>query len=661
MSNHQQINLLVNWIQDFDPTCLRNEDDVETKFVLQLFKLLGYLDEYRRGKYPLTMYNPSTRGRKLEIDYVYFSTNEDNKQQADTCLIIVEAKKPGENLDQALQQALLYGSYLEPILYVMTNGTQIKVVKRKRFRGQEIVFDDIVNLLGKREIAEKFYRQLNFNTVKNLNENIANVLSHEQYVLLDESLRRHPDIREILDKGDFTPEVKQEPRKLTVVKPKVAISCTLPRSFNEGSCQIEFSSVTLRGLTLKVNHSEIIGNLITGLNTKPEWTARRFIKSTTNETYGVSFGNASFILSSKEASELCDCIDEVFSVYKNLILEDEQVLECRDFDYVPIKARQAWGFRLFSVKKRLWELMYSFANHFFREEVDWDFFYSNRRALDIRYGMNNCALVQPQASYLSSDYLDLIYQIPEKFVLDDIERSENTTSWRDGVGTEGLWTVKYTKQWLLNTFIPKTINFFKQNHKRLLDAQCKYYVSLLEKVDISDYDDYSYEWDIDEDVDDRVPLQEANNLKYLVPYVEDIQSWLYDHRYNISAFLLRSYYKVFTELSKKSNSTSVDLNYIAENIGAIERKIKGERIEGTEWTGQRVLNSLQYHVERIDAVEFEEAEVADLMSRTFIAILKDWDVHCSQADLNIAKQALFPLWKESRFEERYVLPYLNDI
>lgn len=55
------------------------------------------------------------RGRKPSIDQIYFSTSEQMEQNADTSLIIVEAKEPGEtHVDEALDQARFYGYHLSP-------------------------------------------------------------------------------------------------------------------------------------------------------------------------------------------------------------------------------------------------------------------------------------------------------------------------------------------------------------------------------------------------------------------------------------------------------------------------------------------------------------------------------------------------------------------
>ncbi len=65
----------------------------------------------------------------------------------------------------------------------------------------------------------------------------------------------------------------------------------------------------------------------------------------------------------------------------------------------------------------------------------------------------------------------------------------------------------------------------------------------------------------------------------------------------------------------------------------------------------------------ITADELKDIKIAsefynrpDLISRTFIWILENGNLHYSQAQLNAAKKALIPLWELSRFSKRYVYP-----
>lgn len=54
--------------------------------------------------------------------------------------------------------------------------------------------------------------------------------------------------------------------------------------------------------------------------------------------------------------------------------------------------------------------------------------------------------------------------------------------------------------------------------------------------------------------------------------------------------------------------------------------------------------------------EYENSLKVDLITRTFIWIIENGKISFSQAQLNAVKQALLPLWQESRFEMRHVYP-----
>ena len=110
MDRQQQLEAFRDWIQKYDHYSLRNEDDVETKFVLPLFHHLGYPEECRRGKLQVKAYKPGRRGQYPAIDQIYFSTGNQNKQDRDTSLVIVEAKTPSKSISLLdIEQAGFYG------------------------------------------------------------------------------------------------------------------------------------------------------------------------------------------------------------------------------------------------------------------------------------------------------------------------------------------------------------------------------------------------------------------------------------------------------------------------------------------------------------------------------------------------------------------------
>ncbi|MBC1300213.1 hypothetical protein GNF11_36100, partial [Nostoc sp. UCD122] len=182
------------------------------------------------------------------------------------------------------------------------------------------------------------------------------------YKLIERFLRQHTDLQDILEKCDFEPSTIREGYRLVVVKKKVAIACNLPRAFGEGNCEIEFSSIILRGLKIYLNHQDILGQLMTGLHTQPDWGCRRFFKQLDKNTFEVYLGQTTLILSDIEAADLCLCIDGVCQEYKNLLIQFESILETWDFKFVNFAENK--GFILFSVRQKLWNLMQQFANEF---------------------------------------------------------------------------------------------------------------------------------------------------------------------------------------------------------------------------------------------------------------------------------------------------------
>ncbi len=79
----------------------------------------------------------------------------------------------------------------------------------------------------------------------------------------------------------------------------------------------------------------------------------------------------------------------------------------------------------------------------------------------------------------------------------------------------------------------------------------------------------------------------------------------------------------------------------------------------TDWknlTFKYAIDCLDKQVARINNCEYENSLKADLITRIFIWIIENGKISFSQAQLNTAKQALLPLWEQSRFEMRYVYP-----
>ncbi len=695
-SEHSQIEALLNWVQLFDFSQLQNEDDVETKFVIKLLEYLGYSDQHRRGKYPLKTYNPGKPGRKPEIDNIYFSTIEIKKQGPDTSLLLVEAKEPKEaNLEKDIAQAEFYGDKVKILFHVVTNGHQLKVIKRHRHHDDECIFDIPTCELQNEATLTRFYHLLHFDVVKRIKELAVNDLTHDLYVEVSQTLHRHPDLLEQLAKGDFNSTIVREGRRIIVSKPKVAVDCQLPLVYGGGSCQIEFSNVMLRGLTCQLSHKEVVRDLLIGLHTPPNWEARCFIKKTANGTFEVSLGQTTVLLSEQETQELCTCIDVVGQAYKEALIEATELLEAWDYQYIqtfeiPGLPDLIRGFSLLSVKPWLWQLMKQFASEFdyVDEKTDWHIFNPGIQSIGIhqnKYGHTNVMLWPLfNGGNPPNDWIDVLYYDPDEEVT--LYEHDSKKSWKQFVGVQGIWTVRYTHDWILEKFIPKVLSHYHVQYRgyqhplhtmqewfaeKLVPHVFSGYKTLQQKQREAQQKTIIKKAALSNSQKMQPLLSEAGELKHLAPYLHDVQAWLahYGLAYptrKIAASLLRSYYVTFTELLQAVNPTTVNIGYIEEKLGYVERrtreKLRGGKLSAEEEeavykglsTVEGILECLNSHVNRIHETEVEFTYLAELISRVFISIAQDGKGYVEQDQLNGAKQVLLPLWQQSRFDERFI-------
>ena len=671
MLSYEKVDALIGWLRTFDPSSL-NEDDVEANFVFPLFEYLGYPNLCRRGKYPVYDYQPgkSKVGRKPEIDQIYFSVSERNEQGRDTSLVLVEAKHPQvHDLEEAISQARYYGNLLAPIFLVITNGSHLIVLKRQRYRGEEVVFDDFTQTLLDRTRALEIYRQLQFELVKQLKEEGTDTLAHALYTELISASQRYPDLQAQLARGDFEPSTSQENKRLTVIKPTVAITCELPIAFTEGSCFIEFSNIMLRGLTCHLSHSEILEYLLIGLGTSLEWKTRRFLEMTQQGSFKAHLGKTTVILSEREARELCDVIDEVGQRYKDSMVESANILEIWDFSTITFEGKK--GCHLLSVERWLWDLMKEFSYEFDFQmgNSEWHIFDSRLEVIRLTHRDNPdyYAALWPiiKANFIAnSTTVDIIYNdcITELTEFDKNEVDGNTLF--GNVGPRGFWTASYTHTWIVQKFIPKVLTYYLGSFTHFQDIKKQMFDNLSPRVQdllrkgtqlTTEQMNILRREAVDDGRHNRyVPLPDITEPKQLDYYVGMIQSLFHSYGVrNIPASILRPYYTAFANLAWHVDSSTIKLDYIQAKLGFIQRS-QGKR--GDFENFDDILHCLEEQVIRILEAGFEDSQNADYLSRVFSAIVRDGVFRLPQSELNSTKQALRPLWERCRFETYFIEP-----
>ena len=252
-------------------------------------------------------------------------------------------------------------------------------------------------------------------------------------------------------------------------------------------------------------------------------------------------------------------------------------------------------------------------------------------------GIRDHAFIVPQVDncfYLLNNHkIKIIYEINDVH-LKSLERGK-ISSWQQDIGLRGTWTARYTKNWLLEQYIPKVIEYYSQQSE-LFQAD------LLPEIIKHKFA--------------QTPIQDINDIKDFLPYLRNIQSWLHNYIENIPAALLRAYYQAFTDLVRNTDSAIIGIDYIMGNLRGIAWKNAAEETMKTG-TFKNAMNCLDQQVARINNCQVEKSFNADLITRTFIWIIENGKISFSQAQMNGAKQALLPLWEQCRFEMRHVFPY----
>ncbi|MHC5735610.1 hypothetical protein [Nostoc sp.] len=641
MTIPESIKQFITWIQGFDHRVLSNKDDVKEKFIFPMFHYLSYPEKCHH-EYHLTKNKPGNYDIDYENAQIYFATDNVKQQNTDTSLIFIKALEPEKTkLNDAIDQTRFYSNYFNTLFFIVSNGYKIKIFKRLHEYKEELVFDINIDDLRNNNIASNFYNQLNFYSVKNIDKNTAGLI-HTKYNLIEKIIRRYADLQDVLEKYDFEPSIMREGYRLVVVKPKVAIACNLPKAFGEGNCEIEFSNILFRGLKIHLNHQDILGQLMTGLHTQPDWGCRQFLKQLDKNTFKLYLGQTTVILSNLEVTDLCLCVDEVCQEYQNLIIEFENALETWDFRFV--KSSGIRGFILFSVRQELWELMQQFVKEFdyTKGKSEWHLFHREDISIRVSRGIRDHTFIFPKfdsnLSLLPNNQINLIYEL-NKVNLQSWETGK-INLWQQDIGVRGTWTARYTKQWLLEKYIPKVINYYSEK-SQLSEAE------LLAKI-------------INYTSEDAL-IKEIDNIRDLVPYLRGIQSWLHIYVENIAASVLKPYYQAYTNLVRNTDSSITGIDYIIGNLRRVEwiNTPEGNYSNSTDWknlTFKHAIDCLDKQVARINNCEYEKSFNADLITRAFIWIIENGKISFSQAQLNAAKQALLPLWEQSRFEMRYIYP-----
>lgn len=637
---------LLAWLTAYEPATLYTEDDVETKFVLPLFQFLGYPEQQRRGKYPIAL-NVGSKGRKHEVDQVYFATADPAGQTVGNALIIVEAKRTSiDDLDSAIFQAQSYSERLRPVLLVVTNGIHLLVLSRRRFGTDETALDQTIKSLADAQGVQRLSSLLGFEVVRALHQQLINDLAYDQFIKLEQAFRSHPDIQDILAQGDFIEAEERDGRSLRITRAKVQIEGELPLCLSSGSCEITFSHILRRGLRLHLDHAAILRTLMVGIGSDFTWDTRRFIERESEDSYRVRIGDMETQISPQEAQDLCACVDHFAGAYRDTIMDAEDSLESWEFPLT------VWNgdpvFYLTSVEPSFWKELRRFADQheWQRGEIDRGWRIFERWAPGIRVGheRGDHAWIVPVQELdgmlrLEPDLVHLLYVLrdglppPDRDVMRDIE------NWKLHLGAKGPWSVGQTDQWLSSKLFPEVKRRHPLRFPHGSSGQFR------QTINSQPYPGNG-------------PVA---HTKQLVPYIEDIQRWFARVPVRlIQSCLIADAYEHVLNLARGARVAGICQDYVTSNMFKVTADLDLPKANTPEELTRDYFvrgEAIRDYLHRTPTVS---PQFLEYVMRSLFGLYEDANIAASQSALNRIWAVVRPLWRLAQFEQRHVWPCLES-
>jgi 5-methylcytosine-specific restriction endonuclease McrA len=250
-------------------------------------------------------------------------------------------------------------------------------------------------------------------------------------------------------------------------KKNVQLQAFLPKHYDiGGSCGFNFRTIRIRGCTIALDHKEILDILFPGLNTDLKLGFRKFIicpEYNPNGYYIVRLAGNQFLVTSEEANNLCQIIDDFIKVYIEAIQKIEKSLGTGEFEF---SEKITSGFRLLRISGWLWRNIIKFANAFDYADGDspWNIFSRNQGMLIIGTGRNMKghgvhAILYPEwveshFKLYPNDEVWIVWK-PGAFLDRDLKN----------LNVRQYWGPEFTLNWLMEQLIPYVVYHFEQEER----------------------------------------------------------------------------------------------------------------------------------------------------------------------------------------------------
>ncbi len=209
------------------------------------------------------------------------------------------------------------------------------------------------------------------------------------------------------------------------------------------SCNIEFRTLLLRGITLCIPGTEVLGSLCRGNHTPIDGRLRSYLhKDISDELYYWNLGNSSFKLGECESNELCEIIDDYAEAYIDALMNCERENDIEECCLVE------GGIRLFRVRQSIYDCVYKFVanNPLCYQNVKMECSQNMLRVYSLNERLHF-------ATRLENVKMPFWYNEPEFWIILQPYYTEHNTF----MDREGLWSPSKVRKWLLENLFADAI------------------------------------------------------------------------------------------------------------------------------------------------------------------------------------------------------------
>lgn len=425
----------------------------------------------------------------------------------------------------------------------------------------------------------------------------------------------------------------------------LSLEYKVPTALQKGSCEIEFHDKDSSRMLLSLSHEEILSHFLMGIDTHPSWNTRRFI-SFLDGIYTLHITNFTREIPEFLALELCKCIDHLAKEFKSSLLETENRLEAWNSGIVFDSGH--YGYFVLEIPTWLWKLIKKFAEE--RQshlgDTKWHIFQTNNVSISTEDIWNFHFELWPKTQIdilwnnnLPNGYVSLVYLMPSWKL-----ESGSQHEWYFDIGPDGIWTVTQVKKWLLEILIPTIEQCYPVEYNEGLEPHSSFV-------------------NIDKSINLNRRFSSVNNLRSLADYLHVIQGRVYAYECrNIATHIFLDYFERFAETIGTADSSRVRPEKIRDVARSLHWITHRELTENQQneirtrenWVYSNVVDVLSLYSRRVASSDALDSYFIDLVLREHIAIAEDFEIVCSQRQLNRLKASLWPLYEYCYFESVYV-------